>query len=198
MANHLEKGLSYHNIALKDNVIIDADNAFWVIPHTNEQGNPTISRKALSLYEDIRDDLDTQMNDFRFGANLTALYIDPTDRCNANCPYCYVPQGIRRNGRSMTGDELTSILRKIAGYFGGRERKNCVIVFHASEPLLVKDVVFKAIERFGAQFKFGLQTNAILLKKDDVEFLKRHRVGVGISLDSLPQKLDLQTCREET
>src|SRR3989338_1242717 len=182
MANHLEKGLSYHNTALKDNVIIDADNAFWAIPGKNEQGSPTISRKALSLYENIRDNLDTQMNDFRFGANLTALYIDPTDRCNANCPYCYIPSRIRKKGRSMTQRELFFILEKIAKYF--REHKNrAVIVFHAAEPLLVKDIIFNAIKKFNNEFKFGLQTNASLLKKEDVEFLKKFGVGVGISLD---------------
>ena len=189
MANHLEKGLSYHNTALKDNVIIDADNAFWAIPGTNEQGNPTISRKALSLYEDIRDDLDTQMNDFRFGANLTALYIDPTDRCNANCPYCYIPSSIRKKGRSMTEDELFFILEKAAKYFR-KQKKKAVIVFHAAEPLLVKDIIFNGIKKFNNDFKFGLQTNASLLEIEDVGFLREFQVGVGISLDYYSSKIN--------
>ena len=189
MVNHLEKGLTYHNIALKDNIVIDADNAFWAIPGKNEQGSPTISRKALSLYENIRDNLDTQMNDFRFGANLTALYIDPTDRCNANCPYCYIPSRIRKKGRSMTENELFFILAKAAKYFRKQKRK-AVIVFHAAEPLLVKDIIFKGIKKFNNDFKFGLQTNASLLKIEDVGFLREFRVGVGISLDYYSSKIN--------
>src|SRR3989338_5439562 len=130
-------------------IVLDPDNLFWAVLPKSKKAHPPVPPGVSSLYKKIKKGLDKEMADFRFSSQLTAVYIDPTDRCNANCPYCYVPQGIRRNGRSMAGDELTSILRKIAGYFGGRERKNCVIVLHASEPLLVKDVVFKAIERFG-------------------------------------------------
>ncbi len=137
----------------------------------------------LSLYENIKDSLDKQMNDFRFNANLTAIYIDPTDLCNSNCPYCYVPAEIRKNGKSMTMVELIFILEKIAEYFKN-EKRNPVIVFHASEPLLVKEIIFEGIKKFNKRFKFGLQTNATLLKKEDVEFLKKYYVGVGISLDS--------------
>ncbi|MFH1247961.1 MAG: peptide-modifying radical SAM enzyme CbpB, partial [Candidatus Omnitrophota bacterium] len=59
-----------------------------------------------------------------------------------------------------------------------------VIIFHASEPLLVKKIIFEAITKFSKIFKFGLQTNGILLEREDVKFLKDHFVGVGISLDS--------------
>ncbi|MEK6727334.1 MAG: peptide-modifying radical SAM enzyme CbpB [Candidatus Omnitrophota bacterium] len=189
MVNQSEKGLTYHNIALKDNLIIDADNSFWAIPGEDGEGNPTIPRKALSLYENIRGDLDNQMNDFRFGANLTALYIDPTDRCNANCPYCYIPARIRKKGRSMTENELFFILEKAAKYFREQKRK-AVIVFHAAEPLLVKDIIFKGIKKFNNDFKFGLQTNASLLEIDDVGFLREFQVGVGISLDYYSPKIN--------
>ena len=163
--------------------ILDPDNVFWAAVRKGEDGKVIIPEKALSLYKKIKDGLDAQMADFRFSSNLTAIYIDPTDRCNADCPYCYVPAEMRRNGRSMSREELVSILQKAERYFKGQKRK-AVIIFHASEPLLVKDVIFGAIEAYGEVFKFGLQTNAILLKKEDVKFLRAHRVGVGISLDS--------------
>jgi len=83
----------------------------------------------------------------------------------------------------MTEGELDFILRKLKRYFKGREKKP-VIIFHAAEPLLVKEIIFDAIRRYSKNFKFGLQTNATLLAAEDVEFLKRFRVGVGISLDA--------------
>ncbi|MFH1563765.1 MAG: peptide-modifying radical SAM enzyme CbpB [Nitrospirota bacterium] len=176
-----ERLISYN---LDDNQLLTLDphNVFWGI--TRRQDTTSMPSNEISLlYEIVRNKLDVQMDEFRFSANLTAIYIDPTDRCNADCPYCYVPAEIRKNGNQMNEEQLKYVLQKIARYF---KRKNIkpVIVFHASEPLLVKDIIFKAISDFGSQFHFGIQTNALLLEQADVEFLKKHRVGVGISLDS--------------
>lgn len=186
-------GLLLHNNNSKYELVLDPDNVFWGILNQKQDACTLIPRKILSLYEKVKDNLDKQMHDFRFNANLTAIYIDPTDKCNSNCPYCYVPRWIRKNGRSMSRKELIFILEKIAEYFsamcgsaygGKNQKRKAVIVFHAAEPLLVKEIIFEGIERFSRQFKFGLQTNAILLEKEDIKFLKEYRVGVGISLDS--------------
>lgn len=163
----------------KNKLLLDADNLFWAI--TPEK--MFIPKTIISLYEKAKNKLTVEINALRFGKELTAIYINPTDRCNANCSYCYIPPKIRQNGRSMTGDELKFILDKVARYFKAKKRKQ-VIVFHASEPLLVKEIIFDAINKYNKIFKFGLQTNATLFKKEDVEFLKKYRVGVGISLDS--------------
>ncbi|MDP1853922.1 MAG: peptide-modifying radical SAM enzyme CbpB [Candidatus Omnitrophota bacterium] len=207
------------NILDVDNrkVILDSDNLFWSILPKPDNGSVNLSRNLLSLYDKFKDNLDKEMYDFRFGLDLSAIYIDPTDKCNANCPYCYVPPKIRKYGRSMTKDELEFILNKIYAYRSGDNglasdrpegnglvsfgqthsqshrkgsHKKLVIIFHASEPLLVKDIVFYAIEKFKDKFFFGLQTNALLLKQKDVDFLIKHRVGVGISLDSHDPKVN--------
>lgn len=185
MLNSDEKieGLSVQDIDKDNTALIDADNVFWAIHKRNASVWPVISRDTLSLYEKVKTGLDKEMADFRFSANLSAIYIDPTDRCNANCPYCYVPAELRKSGNQMTYPQLRYALEKIQRYFNTAKKKP-VIIFHASEPLLAKDAVFSAIKDFKRYFKFGLQTNGILLKEEDVEFLKRHQVGVGISLDS--------------
>lgn len=170
--------LAYFNISARKKVAIDPDSVFWGI-----MDNSSIPQDIFSLYKKVKERINSELNEFRFGTELSAIYIDPTDRCNANCQYCYIPEDIRRNGRSMQKKELKFILEKVAQYFK-QQRRKVVIVFHASEPLLVKDMIFKSIERFSKEFKFGLQTNAILLKNEDVEFLKKYGVGVGISLDS--------------
>lgn len=150
-----------------------------------------IPQDVLALYEKQKERLLKRMNDFRFSKELTAIYIDPTDKCNANCAYCYVPAKLRKNGRSMTAKELDFILNKLARHFKSSGRKQ-VIIFHASEPLLVKDIIFRAIEKYKNIFKFGLQTNALLLEKKDVDFLKKNFVGVGISLDSHRSLINLR------
>src|SRR3989338_1984728 len=117
------------------------------------------------------------MEGFRFSSELTAIYIDPTDRCNADCPYCYVPVRTRKHGRSMTEEELNLILTKIKKYFR-KNKKRPVIIFHASEPLLVKEIIFKAIDKFKEHFYFGIQTNGLLLEEEDIRFIKTNKVGI--------------------
>lgn len=170
---------------LKDNghyTVLDPDNVFWAITPASPAG-AFIPRDVLALYNRMKDTLISEMEDFRFSEDLTAVYIDPTDRCNADCVYCYVPKRIRARGRSMTQAQLDFILNKLARHFKDAGRTQ-VIIFHASEPLLVKDAVFRAIDAYGKVFKFGLQTNASLLEKEDIDFLKSRFVGVGISMDS--------------
>lgn len=190
-----KKSLVYHGINDNYGMILDPENVFWSIISKNEDGDSYLPRKMISQYEDIKDRLDKELLEFRFSSNLTAIYINPTERCNACCPYCYIPDKTRKYGRSMTEKELDYVLNKIAKHFKNSLKKP-VIVFHASEPLLVKDIVFKMIVKFKSRFHFGLQTNALLLNKKDVSLLKKYRVGVGISLDSfIPNVNNRLRCR---
>ena len=185
-------GLSVHNIDKANTALIDPDNVFWAMTAKDAEGAPFVSRDVLSLYQKQKDGLDEEMKQFRFSTELSAVYIDPTDRCNSNCPYCYVPAKMRKHGAQMTKEQLQQVLNKVLDYFTGKKRKP-VIIFHASEPLLAKEAVFSAIREFKDKFSFGLQTNGLLLEKEDVEFLKEYRVGVGISLDAPERKLNNQT-----
>jgi uncharacterized protein len=182
----MRRGLSFLNICGEHNLAIDPDNTFWAILPTEKNPDLFLPREVVSLYQRMQNKLDIKMQRFRFNTELNAIYIDPTDRCNANCSYCYIPTKIRKNGRQMTAPQLEYILQKIATYFIRRKqtKKKSVIVFHASEPLLVKDIVFKTISKFKDTFHFGLQTNALLLEREDVDFLRDNKVSVGISLDS--------------
>ncbi|MBI5049478.1 MAG: peptide-modifying radical SAM enzyme CbpB [Nitrospirae bacterium] len=180
--NHNNRGLSFSDIDQDWKLALDPDNVFWgVIPKDN--GAFHLPDGMINLYKEERGHLDTELHDFRFNADLNSIYIDPTDRCNANCPYCYIPSKIRKSGDQMTEKGLNTVLKKIASHFKNA-RKKPVIVFHAAEPLLVKDILFEAIDKFSNKFLFGIQTNATLLKKKDVEFIKKRRIGIGISLDA--------------
>ena len=191
--NHRE-GLVYQRVSDTHSAVIDPGNVFWAIHKNNAGKYSVIPREALSLYNRVKNKLDAEMEDFRFSAQLTAVYIDPTDRCNSHCPYCYVPADIRKNGTQMTKEQLFKSLDKILEYFSATgSKKKPVIIFHASEPLLAKDIVFAAIKEYSHKFKFGLQTNATLLTEHDVAFLKAERVGVGISLDAATAVINNRT-----
>jgi uncharacterized protein len=87
------KGLSCFNIK-NNQVVLDADNVFWGITKPGNNPDTLIPRELLSLYEKVKGSCDREMQDFRFSSELTAIYIDPTDLCNADCPYCYVSRQI--------------------------------------------------------------------------------------------------------
>lgn len=176
-------GLSFIDIDNNRRLVMDPDNVFWGIMPKKSSSGYLLPDEVASLYKKVKTRLDKEMQSFRFGSNLTAVYINPTDRCNAGCSYCYIPPEIRKNGARMTKEQLDFVMGRIADYFKNSKKKP-VIVFHAAEPLLAKDIVFDAIDKFSKRFYFGLQTNALLMEKADVGFLKKHRVGVGISLDS--------------
>lgn len=177
------RGLSFSDVDADWKLTLDADNVFWGIIPKKTGADFLLPDDMVSLYSKVKNNLDSEIHNFRFSSDLNCIYIDPTDRCNANCPYCYIPSRIRKHGTQMTGKQLNTILKKIEKYFKDSTKKP-VIVFHAAEPLLAKGIIFDAIQKFSDQFFFGLQTNAILLEKEDVDFLKKHKVGVGISLDS--------------
>lgn len=176
-------------------LIINPDNVFWAI---SKKGNfdSSFQRKILSLYKRFKDRLDAQMQELRFKTMLNAIYLDAVDSCNANCPYCYIPLKVRKKERKLSQAQLIWILSKIARYFKNQKRNSSnkpVIVFHASEPLLIKETIFNVISKFNHIFHFGIQTNALLLEKSDTRFLKNNDVSVGISLDSVSRKINNRT-----
>jgi uncharacterized protein len=178
----VERGLSFSNVDDNWKLALDADNIFWsILPREN--GDFMLPQNMIDLYKKEMKHLDDEMHNFRFNEPLNCVYIDPTDRCNANCPYCYIPSKIRQQGTQMTAEQLDIVLSKILVHFKGVKKKP-VIVFHAAEPLLVKDMLFDAIKKYHKKMLFGIQTNALLLEKEDTDFIKKYRVGIGISLDA--------------
>jgi uncharacterized protein len=94
----------------------------------------------------------------------------------------------------MTHESFKSAISILKDYFKSTlpsEGRKPEIVFHGSEPMMNKELVFEGIEKFSDDFRFGIQTNATLLRNEDIEFLKRYNVGIGISLDAhIPQISD--------
>ena len=127
-----------------------------------------------------------EMHDLRFGLTPSAVYFNPTERCNLDCTYCYIPQSMRRNGQHMAPEKLLAALAALKRYFRATLPKGTLpqIIFHGAEPLLSREAVFAGIEQYGKDFRFGIQTNATLLDDQAVEFLRSRDVSIGISLDA--------------
>ncbi|AIY90985.1 peptide-modifying radical SAM enzyme CbpB [Geoglobus acetivorans] len=157
-------------------VAIDPETNFWAIYEE------ILPEEILKFHEENRKALTERMKKYRFDVDFNTAYINPTERCNANCSYCYIPPEIRNRGREMDYETLRDILERLET-LGVRN-----IIFHGAEPLIVKDKIFKAIDEF--DYRFGIQTNGFLLESHDVEFLVERNVNVGLSFDSPRRETD--------
>ncbi|NOZ82623.1 MAG: peptide-modifying radical SAM enzyme CbpB [Euryarchaeota archaeon] len=129
------------------------------------------------FYERVRDALEREMHELRFGVEPVLLYLNPTDACNRSCSYCYLPREHRERGRSMSREELMEALDTAAENLRA-------VVFHGSEPMLQKGVLKELMDDYRRELSFGIQTNGTLLEEEDVDYLVERDVSVGLSLDS--------------
>lgn len=175
------------DIGLKDKMaIIEQDTAFWAL--IEKDGiNEALSGGLISELESRRDEFKKEMEYLRFGLKPSAVYFNPTERCNFNCTYCYLPEEMRKTGKTMTRKEVSDALTQLKEYFYDELKISGTkpqIIFHGSEPMIAKESIFPAIEESSGDFLFGIQTNGTLIDKEDISFLKTHNVSIGISLDA--------------
>lgn len=115
-------------------------------------------------------------------------------RCNLNCSYCYMynlgDKTYKNQPKVMTKETIKNIYKRIIEHCEEHNIKNFGIVLHGGEPLLAGQ---KYIEDFIAignkmsegkiAFKYGLQTNGILINKEIVNSLEKLKIHIGVSLD---------------
>ena len=166
--------------------VTDPTTAFWALVDKNR------ITQAISDETDLMKELRSKADDFarelhglRFGLEPSGVYLNPTERCNLNCTYCYLPSQQRSEGSHMPADKLAAALGRLRDYFRSvmPEGRLPRAIFHGAEPLMNKDAVFEAIEQFGDDFAFGIQTNGTLLDDEAIEFLTSRNVSIGLSLD---------------
>jgi len=173
--------------------LINADTAFWVLSPRAEALDYLLGGELPKSYLAKEAKLAADLETVRFKLLPSAVYFNPTERCNLDCGYCYLPREARRGGHDMDPARLLEALAKLKDFFASTlpEGARPQLVFHGSEPLLAKAAVFQGIEKYGDYFRFGVQTNTVLLDKEAIDFLKAHGAGIGISLDGpTPQVAD--------
>lgn len=166
--------------------VIDPDTAFWSLVKKEKFADVLCGGDLSRTYAKKSKQFAKEMNTLRFGLKPSAVYFNPTERCNMNCTYCYIPEKMRRGGKHMPEKELLNALGILKKHFNVTLPKSSrpQIIFHGAEPLLNRDAVFAGIEAYGKDFLFGVQTNATLLDDSAVDFLTSRDVSIGISLDA--------------
>ena len=166
--------------------VIEPDTAFWALVRRECLAEVAVKGEMAKVYQKKAAEFADEMHTLRFGLKPSAVYFNPTERCNLNCTYCYIPERMRRRGQHMSSERLIEALGLLKRYFRTTVPKGSLpqIIFHGAEPLLNREAVFAGIAEHRDDFLFGVQTNATLLDDEAIEFLRRHEVSIGISLDA--------------
>ena len=166
--------------------VIEPDTAFWALVRREKLAHAVLGGDLVKSFRKKASLFAKEIDTLRFGLKPSAVYFNPTERCNLNCTYCYIPEDMRRTGQHMSRERLLESLAILKRYFRTTLPKGSLpqIVFHGAEPLLNREAVFAGIERYADDFRFGIQTNATLLDESAIEFLRGRQVSIGISLDA--------------
>lgn len=165
--------------------VVEADTAFWaLVERDNLQA--ALAGPLLEEFAAASGRFREEMAYLRGGLTPSAVYLNPSERCNLNCGYCYLPEEMRKNGIDMGEERLLAALARLKEYFrrtlpAGVKPQ---LIFHGSEPMVARQDMFAGIAAFCDDFRFGIQTNGTLLDDGALAFLREHRVGIGLSLDA--------------
>ena len=165
--------------------LTDPRTAFWALVDKTQIDEQAKAGALLDSYREKADDFARELHALRFELTPSGVYLNPTERCNLNCTYCYLPSEQRSGGSHMSEEKLIAALAKLRDYFRSvmPEGRKPRAIFHGAEPLMNKAAVFAAIDAFAGDFAFGVQTNGTPLDDKAVKFLTSRNVSIGLSLD---------------
>ena len=175
--------------------IVDPDSAFWALIRKDKLADAFSDGPFLKNYRRKAASFSEEMSILRFGLKPSAVYFNPTDRCNLNCSYCYIPETLRRDGTHMSKADLFRALETLKGHFAKTLPSGVKpqIIFHGAEPTMNREALFAGLDNFKDDFRFGLQTNGTLLEDADIEFLTSRGIAIGLSLDSHSEAIATRT-----
>src|ERR1700687_369022 len=117
---------------------------------------------------------------------LELLVVQPTPFCNLNCDYCYLPHrdSTRRISAGVLWRTFDQVLRSPIA------REGFTVVWHAGEPMVLPILfyeeafaVLNELNRAALRVDHSFQTNGTLVTPEWCDFIHRHRVKVGVSID---------------
>ena len=117
---------------------------------------------------------------------LELLVLQPTPFCNIDCSYCYLPD--RQSTKRMSPATLDRTFEWV--FASGLVREPFTLLWHAGEPLVMPVSFYENAIRLleqhntsGVTVHHTFQTNATLIDANWCDFVLRHGIHVGVSVD---------------
>lgn len=112
-----------------------------------------------------------------------------TNACNLACGYCY---------ECHQKDYMTAeTAKKAALLAAGKGQSSCGIVFFGGEPLLCRDVIYRATaacrdmeNALNTRFHFKITTNGTLLDREFLDYSRKNRILIALSHDGTKRAHD--------
>ncbi len=121
-------------------------------------------------------------------------YIYITEACNLRCSYCFVKN--KQNNRHLTMPTATKLIDFIAE--DAASLSSVYVHFFGGEPLLrpaMVDYLAGRLHSWSAErtieLRLGITTNGTLLTTANCEMLRKHAIGVQLSLDGSKEGNDI-------
>src|SRR5208337_620046 len=99
--------------------VIEPDTAFWGLVRKDKLTDTLSGSELLDTYHAKAEGFGREMDMLRFHLKPSAVYFNPTERCNLNCSYCYIPEQMRRAGEHMDKATVLDALERLHSYFLG-------------------------------------------------------------------------------
>ncbi|MEE1762132.1 MULTISPECIES: FxsB family cyclophane-forming radical SAM/SPASM peptide maturase [unclassified Streptomyces] len=128
-------------------------------------------------------------------ASLRQFILKVHSRCNLDCDYCYVYHSADTSWQAkpqvMDLVVAEQVGRRVVEHAVAHRLSEVRVVLHGGEPLLLGarrlgellGVFGRGPAEAGVPVRLSVQTNGVLLTPDILDVLRRHRVGVSVSLD---------------
>ena len=136
------------------------------------------------------------MDTLRSGLTPSAVYFNPTDLCNLNCAYCYIPESMRNSGVSMTPQQLVEALRILKEYFArtlaeGVQAADRIPWRRTHGCPRSRVCRHRSLRR---RFRsLGCKPTAPCSTMSAIEFLTSRGIGIGLSLDAHVDRIATRT-----
>lgn len=175
--------------------------SLFEIDETNEKLLNRLNNKELKITDFSKEEL-VELEKLNIIGNIekqeyievknfpaTTLILNVASGCNLSCTYCYKADlTTLKNSGNMSFETATAAIEQL--YAGAPNQKVYNVTFFGGEPLsnftLIKEVTTFAVKFFkekNAPVDFTMTTNATLLTKEIIEFLKAYKFGITISID---------------
>lgn len=133
----------------------------------------------------------TDLVEYYLDRKLSMVILQVTQNCNLRCSYCIYSDSYNEGQRSHSGKKMSLETAIRAVDFLAQhsiDSKKVGVSFYGGEPLLEMDLIKKVVDHAedvlsGKDLTFSVTTNATLLTREIVAYMKEHHFNLMVSLD---------------